>query len=74
MTAFVDRGSAFDKSHEGAIWFSGEGGTTINGESVIYYYDTGVKYTTHPKLEEFMKRHNMYVEWYDPGTPLLYFK
>ena len=72
--SFVNKGSAFDKSHTGSIWFSGEGGTTINGESIIYYYSTGVEYTMHPKLEEFMKRHNMYVEWYDAGTPFLYFK
>lgn len=71
--SFVDRGSAFDPSHAGSIWFSGEGGTTIDGEYPIWVAPNGVE-VVNKKFQEFLDKYNMYVEWYDAGTPFLYFK
>lgn len=71
--SFVNKGSAFDKSHEGSIWFSGEGGTTIDGEYPIWQTPNS-DYIIHPEFQKFMDKHDMFVEWYDAGTPFLYFK
>lgn len=71
-SSFVNRGSAFDESHTGSIWFSGEGGTTIDGEYPIWQTPQ-FDYIIHPEFQKFMDTHKMHVEWYDAGTPFLYF-
>ena len=66
--SFCNDGAAFDQSHAGSIWLSGEGSTLIDGEYAVYYYDQ-----IHPKMQEFLDKHNMFIEWYDCGTAFVYF-
>ena len=55
------------------LWLSGEGGSKINGKNVADYYDKetfeGIK-----ELKNFMKKYELYLDWYDPGTIMILFK
>lgn len=53
------------------VWLSGEGGSCINGESVADYYGN---YYGSKGFQEFCERHDLDIEWYDPGTLFLLFK
>ena len=54
------------------VWFSAEGGTTMKDNTIPAdaYSDF-----LHPEFKEFLKNHkNVYLDWYDGGTPMLIMK
>lgn len=55
------------------VWLSGEGGSMIDDEYAAYYYDKELS-KGHPKLQKFMKKHNLKLRWFDCGTPILLFE
>ena len=52
------------------LWFSGEGGTMIDGEYAAYYYDKALS-KGHAKIQDFIKEHDLELIWHDCGTPML---
>lgn len=55
------------------LWLSGEGGSKINGKKVADYYDQNT-FEGSPEMKSFMKKHGLYLDWYDPGTIMVLFK
>ena len=55
------------------FWMSGEGGSKINGKNVADYYDNK-NFNGSPEMKSFMKKHELYLEWYDPGTIMVLFR
>ena len=52
------------------IWFSGEGGSCIDGYFAADYYQDYI----HNKIEDFMQKHKLHLGWYDCGTPMMLFE
>lgn len=55
------------------LWLSGEGGSKINGKNVADYYDQAT-FEGSSEMKSFMKKHGLYLDWYDPGTIMVLFK
>ena len=53
------------------VWFSGEGGSQINGEYAAHYYDLN---QGQKLLLEFLEENDLKIYWYDCATPVLLFK
>ncbi len=55
------------------LWISGEGGSKINGQDVANFHDPKTFRGSY-EMKKFMEDHNLYLEWYDPGTIVIFFK
>lgn len=64
------KGTEFENKVFG-LWCSGEGKSCIDEIPIADYYNN---YNGINELKLFMKKYNLYLDWYDPGTIFIYFK
>lgn len=62
---FMRDGAEFDGSTSPKIWTSGETGV------FEYNYDCDDHYVD-PAMQVLLDKYNLYFEWYDPGTVMIY--
>lgn len=55
------------------LWMSGEGSSKIRGKNVADYYDQET-FEGSEDMKKFMKKHGLYLDWYDPETIMVLFK
>lgn len=55
------------------LWLSGEGRSKIRGKNVADYYNEKT-FEGSSDMKKFMKKHGLYLDWYDPGTIMVLFK